>query len=170
MAWVKAYEKAGLVHLLPGTRRRPLLLLSPRFTDRPQDFAEALVLEALRETTPGCRFYYWRTGRVRVIPLIADTGAERIGFCISRTPSPQRRQWLPLLIAQKRGEIDRAFLLFEDGYARVQEGGVFDLPTHALLGDLRGWIARRTHAEARKEMAQINRARHARLAPWARPR
>ena len=170
MAWTRAYEKAGLIHLLcsPGTRQKPLVLLSPCFTDKPTDFVEGLVLEAMRGIIPACRFRYWRTGRVRLVPLIADTGAERVGFCLSRTLVPHRRQWLPLLIALRRGVIDRAFLLHADTYAKVGERGVLVLPTSALLSDMRGWILdRRTPPEVRMEMARINRQR---LARWSSPR
>jgi hypothetical protein len=103
-----------------------------------------------------------------MIPLIADTGAERIGFCFSTTPVPQRRQWLPLLIALERRVIDRAFLLHEDTYAAVEKGAILILPQSAFLRELREWVLhRQTLKEARESAVRINRER---LVCWHPPR
>ena len=168
--WVRAYERAGLLHLLPSLerRRRPLLLVSPRFTDDSGSLCAARVLESLQETVPSSRFHYWNTGRVRMIPLIADTGAERIGFCFSTTPVPQRRQWLPLLLAMKRHVIDRAFLLHENTYATVANGAVLVLPRSEFLREIEGWVIRKwTLIDARQASLQSGRKR---LVCWHAPR
>ncbi len=163
-AWIQAYNRAGLVHMVPplGPTGRPLLLVSPRFRDEADSFAEAEVLEAVRRLIPESRFYCWRTGRVRRIPLIADTGTGRTGFCFSDTPGPQRWQWLPLLIALRRRLIDRAFLL-NDGFATLKEEAVCVLPVSALLANLRALMFdQRTPFQTHREMGRINRERLAR--------
>lgn len=173
MSWTRAYVKAGLVYLLPSldSPRKPRLLLSTLFADDSSCLPESQVLEAVRRLLPESRFYFWKTGRVRDIALIADTAAGRIGFNFSTTLTPLHRQWLPLLIALRRGLIQRAFLLHEGNWATLKENAVAVLPPAALLGNLRSWLlVRRTPYEVRRELGRLNGARHACLAPALPPR
>src|SRR5208283_3546377 len=74
--YVHALERARLVRLLPfyEGRRRPLIFLvsSPRGTR-----AESII-GRLAQAVPESRFFWWKTGRVRLVDLIIDLGNERI--------------------------------------------------------------------------------------------
>jgi hypothetical protein len=167
MAWVRAYEKAGLLRLLPfyGEPRRPLLLLQPGYGEARADFGRAELINVLKRLQPDCRFFWWKARSVRAVHLIADLSKERIGFSISAAPVPRRSDWLPLAIALEREVIVRGFLLHAAEGAFFKEMAIIALPLSSFLQEPQEWIfRRRTVGTAREAVWRINRER---LAAWA---
>lgn len=176
MAWVKAYERSGLLWLLPcvGSTRRPLLFLRPGYSEsRPAPGVSAL-LEALEHSFPGARFHFWRTGRGRVVPVVMDTGGERVGFFVHETAFPRRRDLRTLKIARERGIIQRGFLLHAGKDAHYSGAAVVSLPVRTFLQEPQPWILEcRTEWDSRRRVGRANRERWkapAEYEPAQRPR
>jgi hypothetical protein len=164
-AWVGFFANAGLIRLLPfyGEHRRPLLFVRWKPLGNESRFRTEDLIAVLQRIFPTCGFYWWKTGRVRTVHLIADLGTERVGFCLCSAVVPQRKDWFPLLLALSRRVIHRAFFLHSDTAAFVKERAVFCLPWGAFLQEPQEWILRRrTAAEAREALRRINRERLAR--------
>jgi hypothetical protein len=164
MAWVRAYEEAGLVRLLPflGESRRPILLLKPGYGEAGTDFGREELINVLQTFLPEARFSWWKARRVRTVHLIAELSTQRIGFCIPASPLPGPRDWSPLLIALERGVIHRGFLLHASAEAFFKGRDIVALPLNAFLEEPREWILyRQTRAAAREIVWRINRARFA---------
>jgi hypothetical protein len=167
MTWIRAYERAGLLRLLPfyGESRRPLLLLQPGYGEAGSDFGRKELIEVLRRLLPDCRFFWWKARSVRAVHLVADLSKERVGFCISTSPVPRRQDWLPLTIALKRGVIHRGFLLHAADGAFFKDKAIIALPLGAFLLEPKEWLFhRRSVVSARDAVWRINRER---LAAWA---
>jgi hypothetical protein len=167
MSWIRAYEKAGLLRLLPfyGARRRPLLLVNPDYSEIKRSFGPEELIERLQAFLADCRFFWWKTGRVRALHLVAELPTERIGFCFSTSPMPRHRDWLPLAIALKQGVIHRGFLLHSDTGASCRGRSIVLLPLRSFLQEPEAWILeRRTWRDGRDALQRINRER---LARWA---
>jgi hypothetical protein len=149
VSWVRAFDKAGLIRLLPfyGAKRRPFLS---------REDAEPFIRRIL-QIAPGCRFYWWKTGRVRTIELIADTGRARIGFCFDDTALSRRRKWLPLEIAARRGVISQGYLIDTGTRAYCAEAHVRVLPRDVFLRDAEEWLLGcTTGREALDAMMRVN--------------
>jgi hypothetical protein len=76
-----------------------------------------LLIARLSKISPGCRYFWWGTGRVRRIELLADLGEERAGFCLCLRRVPQPRNWLALQRAWQRGLIQRGFVMYNGRHA-----------------------------------------------------
>jgi predicted AAA+ superfamily ATPase len=139
--YIGALERAGLVRLLPfyGGGRRPLLLLS---SSPPGAWAEQLIARLL-QIKPESRFFWWKTGRTRVVDLIADVGTEKIGFRFLLSKLPRRRDWLALDIASWRDVIRRGFLLYTGTRDFVVASVIHVLPVNSFMSELEEWILRR---------------------------
>jgi hypothetical protein len=167
VSWVRAFDATGLIRLLPfyGGGKRPLLSR--------QD-AEP-VIRRIRQIVPGCRFFWWKTGRVRTIELIADLGNTRIGFCFDDTAFSKRRRWLPLEIAARRGVISRGYLIDTGTRAYFAAAHVHVLPRDVFMRDAEEWILRcATGREALEAMMRVNSERLSvgqdidKMRPWKR--
>jgi DNA-binding transcriptional ArsR family regulator len=153
--WLRALEREGLVHTLPryGGHGRPLLYL----TDSSYGFCLHAIVCRLSRILPECRFWWWKTGKVRKVDLLALSGELRLGFCLCLQALPRRKDWLPLLIACRRGLIERGFLLHEGNHAFVAAKGVQGLPTRAFLLEIDKWtLCRGDAATAREARCRIN--------------
>jgi hypothetical protein len=137
-ACLQALERKGLVRLLPfyGGHRRPMLYAPSYF---PGLCIEA-IMARLSRIRAGCKFFWWKTGRVRQIDLLAKAGEERIGFCVSSHPLPRRKDWLPLKMAYQSYVIDRGFLLYPGNHPFVAARAVLALPIHVFLKNIDEWI------------------------------
>jgi hypothetical protein len=167
MSWIRAYEKAGLIRLLPfyGKSRKPCLLVRSEYSEPKMGFGTEQLIERLQAFLPDCRFFWWKTGRVRVLHLVAELPTERIGFCFSTSPVPRHRDWLPLAIALEQGVIHRGFLLHADDGASYRGFSIALLPLRSFLQEPEEWILhRRTWRDGRDALQRINRER---LARWA---
>jgi transposase len=151
-SWVRAFDAAGLVRLLPfyGGGRRPLLSRHDR---------EPLI-RRIRQIVPDCRFFWWKTGRVRTIELIVETGKARIGFCFDDTGYARRRDWLPLVIAARRGVIQYGYVLDPGPRACFACAHVRILPSDLFLRDAAEWLLGcATQREVLEAMMRINSER-----------
>ncbi len=129
-----------MVRLLPhyGERRKPKLYLRP-----PLGFRGACVEAVIRSMERlgiELQFFWWKTGRVREIELLAVLPAERIGFRFVAKRLVRPRDWWPLRIAHRRGVIHRGFLLHEDDQAFVTARVVQALPVEMFLKEFERWI------------------------------
>jgi hypothetical protein len=159
MAWIKAYERSGLLWLLPcyGSTRRRLLFLRPGYGESRPGSSVSALLGALEQSVPDARFYFWRTGRGRVVPVVMDTGGERLGFFVHETSLPRRRDLRTLKIARERGIIQRGFLLHTGEDARYSGAAVVSLPVRTFLEDPHPWILEcRTEWDARHRVGRTN--------------
>ena len=155
-AYLRTLEQIGLVTPVPffGGGRRTLRIAwedpSPR----------ASLLHALQATRPGCRFYWWKRTRTKVVDLIADLGRERIGFCCSIAPRPKHRDWQPLVLAIRHGVISRGFLLHPGNHAyRHQFMPIFGLPLECFMERIEDWMFTwRAPGETWQAMVRVNRA------------
>ncbi len=157
MAWVKDLAHQGFVRLIPSFEavRRPLLFLPESFLG---SCVEA-VITTLTDVAPGSRFFWWKTGRVRQIPVLAETGQRRLGFCFCAFRVPQKRDWWPLRLACQRGLIQRGYLLHTGSRAFAVNPSIFGLPFAAFLSEPEDWINHRTTIkEASAVLARINRS------------
>jgi hypothetical protein len=155
VAYMDALARVKLVRLLPfhEEKRRPVLYLCSSSSGA---CIESIV-DNLSRAVPKSSFYWWKTGRVRQIDLVADLGTERIGFNFLETPMTRRRDWLPLEIAFKRGVIQRGFLLYAGTRAFVVGRIVQALPLHSFIRDPGTWILRRrTLGDAEDLRLRIN--------------
>lgn len=144
--WIHSMEDDGVLWLLYdlATRRRPVLVL--RSTD-----PLSRLLEGLERILPQALVGTWRCGQKRRLPVMVDTGEERIGFCISDSPFPRRAHWLPLLIARRHGLVSRGFFVNTDPHACLVTEDIVALPISALLGDLPEWVLGTADCAARRE-------------------
>jgi hypothetical protein len=110
VAWLHALERDGLVRLLPfyGGGRRPMLYVSNLF---PGLWLE-IVMAHLSRRCPAYRYFWWKTGRVRRIDLLAVGGEERIGVRVCGGHCPQTRDFIPLDRACEKRLIDRGCVLY----------------------------------------------------------
>jgi hypothetical protein len=160
---VRALERKGLVHLLPFYRgsRRPLFYLRDRFgtgLDSFRAFCIESIINCLQQIIPGSEYYWWKTGRVRQVDLLALVGEQQIGFCFSASQVCRNKDWRPLQIGYCRGLIHRGYLLSRGKRAFVIGEAVHALPLGAFLEEAEEWILRRrTVREARAARDRINR-------------
>ena len=153
--YVNALERAGLVRLLPfyEGRKRPLLVLASSSHGL---WTESIV-GSLKLIAPESRFFWWKTGRIRLIDLIVDLGTERIGFRLVASPLPGRRDWFPLDIASRRGVINRGFMLHAGRWAAVAARAVQIIPFDSFMPEIEDWIFhRKTVKDGRDARARIN--------------
>jgi len=71
-----------------------------------------IVMAHLSRSCPEYRYFWWQTGRVRRIDLLAAGGTERIGICVCGGHVPQPRDLIPLDRAYEKRLIDRGCLLY----------------------------------------------------------
>ena len=137
-ACLDVLEREGLIRLIPfyGGHRRPILYLPSWF---PGLWLEAIIAR-LVEINPGCQFFWWKTGRVRQIDLLAIVGKEKVGFCVSSHTLQRRKQWLPLRTAFQSYVIDRGFLLYPRGHPFSASHAVRAMPIHVFMQDVEYWI------------------------------
>ncbi len=172
MTWIHAYEKAGLLRLLPslGTRRSRLLVLSPGYGSTASAFGIGGLLEILAGLLPDCTFHWWKTRRTRVVPLVARLRSERIGFSIARGSPPRPRDILPLRLALRQAVVQRGFVLHDGEGALCKDRAIVVLPLRAFLEEPREWVlCRRSPIEFRESLWRINRERMERLAALRPP-
>ena len=162
LARVLALEKQGVLRLLPrhGGHGRPLLVFSYGYGTGPTSFREFcldLVSRRLLDMDPGFQLSWWKTGRVRLIDLLARNGEHRIGFCFSASQLARRKDWQPLLIGRDRGLIDRGFMLHPGHRAFCLSRALFALPFGEFLRETEEWVfVRRTPREVLPVMRRIN--------------
>ena len=140
-ARIKRLEQEGLIRLLPffGSGHKPLLRLVGWYDDRPESFRSFCtdaVVAGLRGIDPECRFYYWKTGRIRQIDLLAVIAQKRIGFCVSSARCSQNRHWWPLRLAWRRGIIDLGYLLNPGHWSRRIGREMYERPIGTFLSAL----------------------------------
>ena len=126
----------GMIFLLsslgPG---RPLLY----HRDSYQGYWVRAIIERIRAINPDARFFWWKTGRVRRIGLVARFDGTSIGFQISEN-NPNKRVWWPLFIAYRRGLIQRGFYLHNEDRAFRIRRHIFGLPLHLFCDQVGAWI------------------------------
>jgi len=153
--YVNALERVGLVRLLPfyEGKKRPLLVLA---SSSRGGWTESII-RRLKEIVPESRFFWWKSGRIRLVDLVADLGTERIGFCFVASPLPGRRDWLPLDIASRRGAINRGFMIHTGSWAAVAARVVQIVPFNSFMAEFEDWILhRRTAKDSQEARARIN--------------
>jgi len=159
---VLALQRHGLLRLLPhfGGHSRPLIFLRNSYGVDSSSF-RALCVEAVGTTLQlidaEAQFFWWKTGRVRRIDLLATMQELRIGFCFSAPPLYRRKDWKPLLIGYDRGLIHRGFLLHGGSRAFGLGTALQALPLRKFLEEPREWIFDRlTSRRASEAMRLIN--------------
>lgn len=158
--WVHDLERVRLLWLVPfyGGHKRPLLILAT--TDSPA----SRLMEALQRIRSVQRIYWWKSGG-RTTQLVADLTAERVGVSICESIFPRRKDWLPLIIARRRGVIQRGFLLHAEAGASIKAPAVVAVPMSAFVAEPERWILRTIGEKERR--AAVWRFNRERLAAWA---
>jgi len=158
-AWIREYERCGILRLLPpdSGRNKPLLLVAP---DRRKE-----LMELLQRIFPECSFSFWKSGRIRMVHLIADLGGERLGLCFQTSPVLRRQHWFPLLLALRRGVITRGLVLHAEPGASLKERVIVAVPWSSFVREPMRWILGTADDAARR--AAVWRFNRERLAAWA---
>jgi hypothetical protein len=165
-------QRYGLLRLLPCSdgHRRPLLFLYDCLGADPasfRGFCLELVSRILSDLDPGAKFFWWKTGRVRRIDLLAIAGGKRIGFCFSTSQLCPRREWYSLSIGCKQGVIQHGFLL-HCGHRAFRLGrAILALPLNDFAKEPRAWImAQQTSRQASEAMRRINKTNDCFYVPY----
>jgi hypothetical protein len=154
-ARVEELEREGLVRLIPFFGNGRILLY---LNESSQGFWIDAIIKGMRQIGPDSRFFWWRTGRVRQIDLLAATGGRRIGFCISESGFLQNRGWWPLQIGDQSGLIHHGYFLYPGDRAFKIRQGVSGLPLGAFVSEMEDWILHRhTDRAVLEAMSRINR-------------
>jgi len=157
--WIRSLEQDRLLWILRDfehRRRRVLVLRTSNLTSR--------LIEGIQRILPSSGLTSWRCGCARRVPVIADLGVERIGFCICESLFPRRKDWLPLLVAGRRGIIQRGFFLHTEEGASIKTSTIVALPLDSLLSAPAAWILDTTDEQRRRAAVwSFNRER---LAAW----
>jgi hypothetical protein len=109
VTWLNELEREGKVRLLPfyGGGRRQMLYLADLFPG----FWLEIIMANLTRRCSAYRYFWWKTGRVRRVDLLAVGGEERIGVCVCPRAVTQPRDVIPLDRALEHRIIDRGCLL-----------------------------------------------------------
>ncbi len=143
-AFVQELEQEGLIRLLPflGSGRMPMLYLRHAYGPGRESFRgfciDAIIPEII-DWAPTTRFFWWKTGNVRQIDLIADTGDDRIGFCFSESRLPWNKHWWPLQIGCRFELISRGYFLYRGDRAFIKPR-IDGLPLNAFLDETEAWL------------------------------
>ena len=160
MSWLNAYRRSGLVSLLPDyeRQRRSVLVVLPEFSEPGTVTPRGKLLGLLRDIQPAFPLSWWKTGRVREIHVIVEIGAERIGFCLTESGFPRRRDLLPLVVGLRRRVIHRGFLLHGAHLASARDAPAVSLPFAEFVSHAHEWLFLwRTARQSRKQAARVNR-------------
>jgi hypothetical protein len=149
-------QSLGLLRLLPflGNGGKPLLYLriaTGGGLAAFQGFCVDAVISSIQELEPGSRFYWWKTGRVRQIDLVATVGEHNTGFCFSPSCLPRAGDWRLLRIGLQRGLIHHGYFLYEGAHAFVVAGKLQALPLRPFLEELHAWLTERLEPSVAQE-------------------
>ena len=159
---VLALQSCGRLCLLPrlGENARPLLYLFDGCNAGPASFRTfglEAVSRALYGIDPDFQYYWWKTGRIRRIDLLAMGGDKKLGFCFFSSELCPRRQWLPLVIGRERGLIQRGFLLHGGNRAFGLSRSIQALPLREFIREPAEWVCgRQKSRQASEAMMRIN--------------
>jgi hypothetical protein len=138
-AHLRSLERDGRVLLLrhyQGGRR--FLLYLPA---SPIGACACAVASRMRQTWPEAGFFWWMTGRVRRIDLLAVAGEARIGFQFCAETLVRNQDWWPLRIAHRRGIITRGFLLYPGDRAFMVARAIQALPYRVFFSGMEAWLS-----------------------------
>ncbi len=168
-ARVRELQRNGIVRLLPfmGAGGKSLLYLRHVYGSGPESYRSyctEAVIEKIQELFPESSFFWWKTGYVRRIDLLAVIGDRRIGFCFSDTISPLNRDWWPFRACFAQGLIHRAFLLYRGNRAFYLGPMASAVPARAFLSEAEDWILSRC---TRREVLAVNARINRYADPWS---
>jgi Winged helix-turn-helix DNA-binding len=135
-ARLRKLESEGMIILLPCLGRgRPLIYLRHSFAG----YWVHTIIRQILEISPEATFSWWKTGRVRQIDLIARFEGRCFGIQISANDQ-RNSAWWPLLIARRRGLIQRGYFLHAQTRAFTIRRDLFGLPLSGFAENLDAWI------------------------------